>query len=258
MSRQVCVRWAGTFIMATMLAGCGEAPDDPRAKPPLVRTAEARAAGTSEREFSGVVGARVQSDLGFRIDGKITARLVDAGQSVRRGQPLMRIDPTDYRLAADAAAGTVDAARARAIQTTADETRYRDLVDSPIMEEKFDADRGHGFGKTTQFIGSILPFVDRLPDLFVEAVEAVAADRLADRLLRFEKAIDIGFREADLARKVGHGRLGIAIMGKMFVRRGDDLFAHHMVGRPTGGRAVAGWVFAHPIPIAMSSGVDKL
>ena len=128
MSRQVCVRWAGTFIMATMLAGCGEAPDDPRAKPPLVRTAEARAAGTSEREFSGVVGARVQSDLGFRIDGKITARLVDAGQSVRRGQPLMRIDPTDYRLAADAAAGTVDAARARAIQTTADETRYRDLV----------------------------------------------------------------------------------------------------------------------------------
>ena len=128
MSRQICARWSGALIIASMLAGCGEAPDDPRAKPPLVRTAQAGAAGAGEREFSGVVGARVQSDLGFRIDGKITARLVDAGQSVRRGQPLMRIDPADYRLAADAAAGTVDAARARAIQTSADETRYRDLV----------------------------------------------------------------------------------------------------------------------------------
>ncbi len=128
MSRQVCARWAGTFIMAAMLASCGETPDDPRAKPPLVRTAEAGVAGASEREFSGVVGARVQSDLGFRIGGKITARLVDAGQLVRRGQPLMRIDPADYRLAAAAAAGTVDAARARAIQTAADENRYRDLV----------------------------------------------------------------------------------------------------------------------------------
>jgi RND family efflux transporter MFP subunit len=39
----------------------------------------------------------------------------------------MRIDPTDYRLAAQAAAGTVAAARARAVQTSADELRYRDL-----------------------------------------------------------------------------------------------------------------------------------
>lgn len=128
MSRLICARWAGGMIIMSMLAGCGETPDDPRAKPPLVRTAQAGVAGAGEREFSGVVGARVQSDLGFRIEGKITARLVDAGQSVRRGQPLMRIDPADYRLAADAAAGTVDAARARAIQTSADENRYRDLV----------------------------------------------------------------------------------------------------------------------------------
>lgn len=128
MSRQICARWSGALIIASVLTGCSETPEDPRARPPLVRTAQAGVAGAGEREFSGVVGARVQSDLGFRIDGKITARLVDAGQSVRRGQPLMRIDPADYQLAADAAAGTVDAARARAIQTSADEGRYRDLV----------------------------------------------------------------------------------------------------------------------------------
>jgi len=40
----------------------------------------------------------------------------------------MRIDPTDYALAAQASAGNVAALRARAAQTSADEARYRDLV----------------------------------------------------------------------------------------------------------------------------------
>ncbi len=115
-------------LMAGALAGCGRSDADPRTEPPLVRIASAGAAEGSAREFTGVVGARVQSDLGFRVGGKVVARLVDAGQAVRRGQPLMRIDPTDYALAAQAAAGTVAAARARAVQASADEQRYRDLV----------------------------------------------------------------------------------------------------------------------------------
>lgn len=115
-------------MVAGALAGCGKSDADPRTAPPLVRTTAASAAEGTNREFTGIVGARVQSDLGFRVGGKVVARLVDAGQPVRRGQPLMRIDPTDYSLAAQAAAGTVAAARARAVQTSADEQRYRDLV----------------------------------------------------------------------------------------------------------------------------------
>ncbi len=57
-------------------------------------------------------------------------RLVDAGQTVRRGQPLMRIDPNDLKLAAHAQQEAVAAARARARQTAEDEARYRDLVGS--------------------------------------------------------------------------------------------------------------------------------
>src|SRR5438067_1064477 len=111
-----------------MLAGCGRSAADPRTEPPLVRVATAGAAEGDTREFTGIVGARVQSDLGFRVGGKVVARLVDAGQIVRRGQPLMRIDPTDYALAAEAAAGTVAAARARAVQTSAYELRFRKLI----------------------------------------------------------------------------------------------------------------------------------
>lgn len=120
--------FASIFIIATLVAGCSDSGDDPRTRPPLVRVAEAGAAESGGREYSGIVGARVESDLAFRVGGKITARYVDAGQAVRRGQPLMRIDAADYQLAAQAAGGTVDAARARAAQTAADEARYRGLV----------------------------------------------------------------------------------------------------------------------------------
>jgi RND family efflux transporter MFP subunit len=120
-------------VMVGVLAGCGRSAADPRTDPPLVRIASAGAAEGTGREFTGVVGARVQSDLGFRVAGKVVARLVDAGQAVRRGQPLMRIDPTDYTLAAQASAQTVAAARARAVQTSADELRYRRLISTGFV-----------------------------------------------------------------------------------------------------------------------------
>lgn len=111
-----------------LLAACGHAEADPRTQPPLVRTATAGAAHADGESFTGVISSRVQSDLGFRVAGKVVARLVDTGQVVRRGQPLMRIDATDYVLASRQSQGAVAAARATAIQTAADEKRYRDLV----------------------------------------------------------------------------------------------------------------------------------
>jgi RND family efflux transporter MFP subunit len=110
------------------LAACGErAPSDPRTEAPLVRTAVVQAATSTSRSFTGIVAARVQSDLGFRVPGKVLERLVDAGQAVKRGQLLMRIDPVDLKLAASAQLEAVAAARARAQQTAQDEARYRDL-----------------------------------------------------------------------------------------------------------------------------------
>lgn len=128
MSKRSLVRLAGFLIMTGALAGCSRSDADPRNDPPLVRIATAGATEGADREFTGIVGARVQSDLGFRVSGKVVARLVDAGQVVRRGQPLMRIDPTDYALAAQAASQAVAAARARAVQTSADELRFRKLI----------------------------------------------------------------------------------------------------------------------------------
>ncbi|SCW50362.1 RND family efflux transporter, MFP subunit [Rhizobium mongolense subsp. loessense] len=101
---------------------------DPRTASPLVRVAEAKKTETAERSFTGTVASRVQSDLGFRVPGKIVQRMVDAGQQVRQGQALMRIDETDLQLALTAKRNTVTAARAVLIQAQADEKRYAALV----------------------------------------------------------------------------------------------------------------------------------
>ncbi|MGF7150265.1 RND family efflux transporter MFP subunit [Sphingomonas zeicaulis] len=114
--------------MPLFLTACEQTEADPRTKPPLVRVLTPLTESTANREFTGIVAARVQSDLGFRVGGKVIERLVNAGDFVRRGQPLMRIDQTDLALAMRATLGTVEAARARAEQTAADERRLRDLV----------------------------------------------------------------------------------------------------------------------------------
>src|SRR3954452_20794433 len=101
---------------------------DPRQEAPIVRIAAAARVTGSERGFTGIIGARVQSSLGFRVPGKIVERLVNTGEQVKAGQPLMRIDETDLRLAVTAKRNAVAAARASVVQTEADEQRYAKLV----------------------------------------------------------------------------------------------------------------------------------
>ncbi|MBY6265743.1 efflux RND transporter periplasmic adaptor subunit [Azospirillum sp. 412522] len=119
---------ATAFVALSMHTGEASALGDPRQDAPIVRLAAAARVIGSERGFTGVVGARVQSNLGFRVPGKIVERLATVGQQVKAGQPLMRIDETDLRLALTAKRNAVAAARAAVVQTQADERRYASLV----------------------------------------------------------------------------------------------------------------------------------
>lgn len=116
------------LAMPVVLGACSKSePADPRTAVPHVRAAIVQSAGSASRSFTGTVAARVRSNLGFRVSGKVITRLVDVGQAVKRGQPLMRIDPIDLKLAAAAQEQAVAAARALAEQTARDEQRYADL-----------------------------------------------------------------------------------------------------------------------------------
>src|SRR5947207_11318255 len=123
-------------LLPFVLAACSDAASslsDPRTQPPLVRIEPVERSVQSERSFTGIVAARVQSDLGFRVPGKVLERLVDVGQTVRRGQALMRIDPTDLRLAMRAHEEAVAAANTRARQAADEEARYRHLVSEKFV-----------------------------------------------------------------------------------------------------------------------------
>lgn len=125
--------WAGTMSLTACTAS--HSAQDPRTVPQLAEVAVAQPADMGERAFTGVVSARVQSNLGFRVSGKVIERLVDSGQGVREGQPLMRLDRTDYSHAVTTQVGNVDAARARLQQAAADEARYSGLVASGAVSQ---------------------------------------------------------------------------------------------------------------------------
>ena len=117
-----------TFVALGIPAHEASAVSDPRQEPPMVSLVTAARVSGSERGFTGTVGARVESDLGFRVAGKIVERRVNVGERVKAGQPLMRIDETDLRLAPTAKRNAVAAARATVVQTDADERRCANLV----------------------------------------------------------------------------------------------------------------------------------
>jgi len=118
-----------TFITLVGLAGCSHpTASDPRALPQVVEATLPVPSARANTTFTGVVSARVQSDLGFRVSGKIIRRLVDTGQEVHVNQQLMLIDNVDYAHALTTQSQNVAAAKSRADQTAADEARYRKLV----------------------------------------------------------------------------------------------------------------------------------
>ncbi|WP_265519969.1 efflux RND transporter periplasmic adaptor subunit [Nitratireductor luteus] len=125
----IAVSGAAAFATFAIPAQEASAVSDPRQEPPFVRLVSVEPVAGSERSFTGIIGAKVESNLGFRVPGKIVERLVDVGQEVEAGQPLMRIDDTDLRFALTAKRNAVAAARAIVAQAEPDERRYASLLD---------------------------------------------------------------------------------------------------------------------------------
>jgi len=131
---------AGGLTVALM-AGWSSKPavKDPRLQSPRVEVVKAQTAGSNSRTFTGIVEARVQSDLGFRVGGKILERFVNMGQQVQKGRVLMRLDSVDLKLSFAAQHANVEAARAKYIQAKADEARFAALVKSgAVSRQEYD------------------------------------------------------------------------------------------------------------------------
>jgi len=116
-------------LLVFALAGCDaktETAHDRPSRPVLVAVAHF-APREAPIALPGIVKARIEADLGFRVAGKIAERFVDSGAHVSAGDRLARLDDSDLKLQLQQAEAALAAAQAAAVQAEAESARVAAL-----------------------------------------------------------------------------------------------------------------------------------
>jgi RND family efflux transporter MFP subunit len=115
--------------LPALLAGCSsEAPPqvEPRpAKTLVVEVSPVEGVGA----VTGEIKARTETDIGFRISGKILDRPVDVGTVVAKDAVLARLDDTNERNSVRIAESQLNAAKAELADAAGNEARQRELLE---------------------------------------------------------------------------------------------------------------------------------
>ena len=124
-------KWFGGFIalLTTLgLVACSPKTSEAPIVPAVYVDVIGNDLGNMQRKLFGIVQPRVESELAFRIGGKVAKRLVDVGAIVRKGQVLAKLDQEDVALALDAALQQQRQAEVDAVQAANDAARFQKLV----------------------------------------------------------------------------------------------------------------------------------
>lgn len=124
------IKLPALFIAAAcLLAGCGEKQAEVATVRPVRWLLVSAAPDGGVNTFTAEIRSRYETDLSFQVGGKLIQRAVDVGTTVRKGDVLAQLDPTDQRVSVEAARAAVNAARAELGRARSDEERYRDLLE---------------------------------------------------------------------------------------------------------------------------------
>ena len=250
MSRQVAfpskfnVSWLVPALLALALAGCNQTTAQPTApvRPVLVATVHYESQ-VSDRSFVGTIRPRIESDMGFRVTGKVSKRLVEVGALVTAGQPLATLDEADLRLQADQAAAEFRAATGVLVQAGAAETRAKDLrakgwtTDAQLDQAKATADEARArlnrAEQSVELTKNSLSYATLLADAagvvtatLIEPGQVVTAGQTAIRVARLaEKEVVVAIPETLLARaRSGDAQVSIwSEPGKRYVAKLREL-----------------------------------
>src|SRR5450631_2035267 len=122
------LRPLAALALLSLLAACtDQATATPKAERPVQIAHVAFRPTDASREFVGVVRARHETDLGFRVAGKMMARSINVGDSVRAGDVVAELDPQDLDLQVESAQAELAAATSNLTDAAAEEARYANL-----------------------------------------------------------------------------------------------------------------------------------
>src|SRR6202158_4972956 len=212
-------------VMAIALTGCKELAAEKVApsRPVLVSTVHYEAE-SPERSFVGTIKPRIETDMGFRVPGKVAKRLVEVGQTVDVGQPLATLDEIDLKLQAEQAEAEFRAATGVLAQAGAAEQRAKDLrvkgwaTDAQLDQAKATADEARArlnrAQRSVELTNNSLSYATLVADTrgvvtatLIDAGQVVASGQTAIRVARFaEKEAVVAISET----LVGRAKDGVA------------------------------------------------
>jgi RND family efflux transporter MFP subunit len=215
-----------TMALAVVaLTGCNEKAAEKLApgRPVLVATVHYESE-SPERSFVGTIKPRIETDMGFRVPGKVAKRLVEVGQTVDVGQPLATLDEIDLKLQAEQAEAEFRAATGVLAQAAASEQRAKDLrakgwtTDAALDTSRAAADearaRLYRAERSIELTKNSLSYATLLADTrgvvtatLIDAGQVVASGQTAIRVARFaEKEAVVAIPET----LVGRAKSGVA------------------------------------------------
>ena len=212
-------------VIAITLAGCDDkvAENPAPSRPVLVATVHYEQE-SPERSFVGTIRPRIETDMGFRVPGKVARRLVEVGQTVDVDQPLATLDEIDLKLQAEQAEAEFRAATGVLAQAGAAEQRSKDLrakgwaTDAQLDQAKAAADEARArlnrAERSVELTKNSLSYATLLADsrgvvtaTLVDPGQVVASGQTAIRVARFaEKEAVVAIPET----LVGRAKDGVA------------------------------------------------
>src|SRR5579864_7677246 len=212
-------------LLAIALAGCNDtvAEKVSPGRPVLVATVHYEAE-SPERSFVGTIKPRIETDMGFRVPGKVAKRLVEVGQTVDVGQPLATLDEIDLKLQAEQAEAELRAATGVLAQAAASETRAKELrakgwaTDAQMDQARATADEARArlnrAQRSVELTNNSLSYATLAADsrgvvtaTLIDPGQVVAAGQTAIRVARFaEKEAVVAIPET----LVGRAKEGVA------------------------------------------------
>lgn len=124
------------FITLLISGGCSK---EAKKEKEIIRAVKTmvvnHASKANERQLSGVVKSELESELSFRVSGKVESVQVAQGAKVAKGQVLATLDSSDYIIRLKSAQAELESAKAEMVNTREDFKRL-----SKLAEKKYSSD----------------------------------------------------------------------------------------------------------------------